>query len=273
MRLKFNFTAKIQTGDGVEAAEFRIYKNNPTYSWMTNASFLVKLFVITVPGNPTKLGSKLAERVMQGGKTGWEIFDVTNTVDMWIVSPKNNYGLEISVTYLGNPSFPIPVDPSKVGFIDFNGPYAERPFIVSFFKGDPTEKEVVVHASSRRKRSLPFKPNNLKYGSTSSSTECKKRHLYVDFHELRWQNWIIAPDGYESSYCAGECNYAMYRSKNATNHAIVQTLVNLLNPDSAPAPCCAPTKLNAISVLYYDEKKNVVLKKFQDMVVNSCGCH
>jgi hypothetical protein len=65
----------------------------------------------------------------------------------------------------------------------------------------------------------------------------------------------------------------MYRSKNATNHAIVQTLVNLLNPDSAPAPCCAPTKLNAISVLYYDEKKNVVLKKFQDMVVNSCGCH
>ena len=273
MRLKFNFTAKIQTGDSVEAAEFRIYKSDPVNDWMINATFLVELFAITVPGNQrSKLRNKLGQRQMQGKSTGWEVFDVTATVDMWIVSPKNNYGLEISVRFRGS-QVPYLINPSQLGFIDFKGPYAQRPFIVSFFKGDPTEKEVVIHASSRGKRSLQFKPGNLKYGSTSSSTECRKRHLYVDFHELRWQNWIIAPDGYESSYCAGECNYGMYRSRNATNHAIVQTLVNLLNPDSAPAPCCAPTKLNAISVLYYDEKQNVVLKKFQDMVVKSCGCH
>jgi hypothetical protein len=49
---------------------------------------------------------------------------------------------------------------------------------------------------------------------------------------------------------------------NATNHAIVQTLVHLINPKQAPSPGCAPTKLGAQSVLYFDDNLNVVLKKF-----------
>lgn len=273
MRFKFNFTAKMRPNESVEAAEFRVYKNMPkNYPWMKNVSFLVQLSAIIIPGNPPKLSSVLNKRIIKGWKTGWEIFNVRTTVDNWIVSPTNNYGFELSVKFLRGQSPGIPVDPSKFGFVSFDGPYGERPFIVSFFKGDPTEREVVIHATKRKRRSL-FNPGNLKYGNKASYTECKKRHLYVDFHELRWQNWIIAPDGYDSNYCAGECNYAMYSPHNTTNHAIVQTLVNLFNPHSVPRPCCAPTKLNAISVLYYDEKKNVVLKKFHEMVVKSCGCH
>ena len=275
MTLKFNFTAKIQSGDSVEAAEFHIYKNKAKQRWMENISFIVELsiFFIPDPNKTEKVKSTLATRVMQGSKVGWEIFDVKKTVDMWIVSPGNNYGLQVSVTFPRPvPFISFPIDPTLFGFVGFSGPYNERPFIVSFFQGDPTEK-LVIHASNRKKRSL-FKPAKLRHGYTSSSSECKKRHLYVDFHELRWENWIIAPDGYESYYCAGECHYVLNPSNaNSTNHAIVQSLVNLLNADSAPPPCCAPTKLKAISVLYYDEKKNVVLKKFQDMVVKSCGCH
>lgn len=91
---------------------------------------------------------------------------------------------------------------------------------------------------------------------------------------------------------------------NATNHAIVQTLVSfrrlcflsgsklrpgviskvpfspsvleqvhLMNPEYVPKPCCAPTKLNAISVLYFDDNSNVILKKYRNMVVRACGCH
>ena len=40
-----------------------------------------------------------------------------------------------------------------------------------------------------------------------------------------------------------------------------------MNPEYVPKPCCAPTKLNAISVLYFDDNTNVILKKYRNMVV------
>lgn len=49
------------------------------------------------------------------------------------------------------------------------------------------------------------------------------------------QDWIIAPDGYGAFYCSGECNFPLNAHKNATNHAIVQTLVHLLNPTKVSA--------------------------------------
>ena len=87
------------------------------------------------------------------------------------------------------------------------------------------------------------------------------------------QDWIIAPDGYDAYYCSGECNFPLNAHMNATNHAIVQTLVHLVNPGKVPKPCCAPTKLSPISVLYFLDESNVILKKYKNMVVKSCGCH
>lgn len=120
------------------------------------------------------------------------------------------------------------------------------------------------------------------------------------------KDWIIAPKGYAANYCDGECSFPLNAHMNATNHAIVQTLVSavplpgrgggesaqtrygfqatlslppflgqvhLMNPEYVPKPCCAPTKLNAISVLYFDDNSNVILKKYRNMVVRACGCH
>lgn len=40
-----------------------------------------------------------------------------------------------------------------------------------------------------------------------------------------YQDWIIAPEGYAANYCDGECSFPLNAHMNATNHAIVQTLV------------------------------------------------
>uniref|UniRef100_A0A3Q2XIN1 Bone morphotic protein 7 n=1 Tax=Hippocampus comes TaxID=109280 RepID=A0A3Q2XIN1_HIPCM len=102
---------------------------------------------------------------------------------------------------------------------------------------------------------------------------CKKRELYVSFRDLGWQDWIIAPEGYAAYYCEGECAFPLNSYMNATNHAIVQTLVHFINPGTVPKPCCAPTQLHGISVLYFDDSSNVILKKYRNMVVRACGCH
>lgn len=47
--------------------------------------------------------------------------------------------------------------------------------------------------------------------------------MYLDCVWL--QDWIIAPEGYAANYCDGECSFPLNAHMNATNHAIVQTLV------------------------------------------------
>lgn len=118
---------------------------------------------------------------------------------------------------------------------------------------------------------LDFVDGGSKYHQGSRS--CQKRTLYVSFKDLGWQDWIIAPDGYAAFFCGGECSFPLSPQMNATNHAIVQTLFHLMKPDVVPKPCCAPSKLSAIMVLYFDDNSNVILKKYKNMVIKSCGCH
>uniref|UniRef100_A0A8C0HFM3 Bone morphogenetic protein 2 n=1 Tax=Buteo japonicus TaxID=224669 RepID=A0A8C0HFM3_9AVES len=100
---------------------------------------------------------------------------------------------------------------------------------------------------------------------------CKRHPLYVDFNDVGWNDWIVAPPGYSAFYCHGECPFPLADHLNSTNHAIVQTLVNSVN-SKIPKACCVPTELSAISMLYLDENEKVVLKNYQDMVVEGCGC-
>lgn len=100
---------------------------------------------------------------------------------------------------------------------------------------------------------------------------CNKITWFVSFKDLKWSDWIIAPDGYEASYCLGECPFPLPPILNSTNHAIVQMLAHLMDRQ-IPKPCCAPTKLLPITVLYYDDYSNVVLKEYRNMIVQSCGC-
>ncbi|CAB1333817.1 unnamed protein product [Coregonus sp. 'balchen'] len=69
----------------------------------------------------------------------------------------------------------------------------------------------------------------------SGRQACKRHELYVSFSDLGWK-------------------------------------VHLLKPDEVPKACCAPTKLSPISVLFYDDNNNVILKKHRNMVVKTCGC-
>lgn len=55
--------------------------------------------------------------------------------------------------------------------------------------------------------------------------------LFEDLCNIRkhfFQDWIIAPEGYAANYCDGECSFPLNAHMNATNHAIVQTLVSYI---------------------------------------------
>ncbi|KAM4694421.1 growth/differentiation factor 7 [Discoglossus pictus] len=125
----------------------------------------------------------------------------------------------------------------------------------------------------RRKRTtLPTRTSNGRGHGKKSKTRCSKKPLHVNFKELGWDDWIIAPLDYEAYHCEGMCDFPLRSHLEPTNHAIIQTLMNSMDPESTPPSCCVPSKLSPISILYIDSGNNVVYKQYEDMVVESCGC-
>lgn len=104
------------------------------------------------------------------------------------------------------------------------------------------------------------------------SNPCRRHTLQIDFEMLGWKDWIVAPPTYDAYFCQGECQFPLQAHLNATNHAIVQSIVHSVRPAAAPKPCCVPTELSPISMLYLDEFDSVTLRTYQDMVVQGCGC-
>ncbi|XP_063080335.1 growth/differentiation factor 6-A [Engraulis encrasicolus] len=103
-------------------------------------------------------------------------------------------------------------------------------------------------------------------------TRCSRKPLHVNFKQLGWDDWIIAPLDYEAYHCEGVCDFPLRSHLEPTNHAIIQTLMNSMDPEATPPSCCVPSKLSPISILYIDSGNNVVYKQYEDMVVESCGC-
>ncbi|KAJ1349717.1 hypothetical protein KIN20_005343 [Parelaphostrongylus tenuis] len=116
--------------------------------------------------------------------------------------------------------------------------------------------------------------NTFSGGSGGELEGCHVQSLYLNFADIGWREWVIAPEGYSTNYCAGACSSdsPMHNKMNATNHAIVQTLVHLVDPKRAEEAKCAPIQLSPAKILFIDNHGNVVMRRYQDMTVQECGC-
>uniref|UniRef100_A0A8C9MFK7 Bone morphogenetic protein 4 n=1 Tax=Serinus canaria TaxID=9135 RepID=A0A8C9MFK7_SERCA len=190
------------------------------------------------------------------------VFDVSPAVIRWTKDKQPNHGLVIEVTHLHHAQ----THQGKHVRISRSlpqgrGDWAQlRPLLVTFGHDGRG------HALTRRARRSPKHQRSRK-----NKKNCRRHALYVDFSDVGWNDWIVAPPGYQAFYCHGDCPFPLADHLNSTNHAIVQTLVNSVN-SSIPKACCVPTELSAISMLYLDEYDKVVLKNYQEMVVEGCGC-
>ncbi|XP_023661708.1 bone morphogenetic protein 6 isoform X2 [Paramormyrops kingsleyae] len=274
---KFNLS-QIPDGEAMTASELRIYKECTSQVY-ENGTFLLSIYQVVQEHQDRDADLFLLEsRTLWTAEEGWLEFDITATSNLWVMSPHHNMGLQISVETSSGRS----LRPEEAGLVGRSGALEKQPFMVAFFKVSEAHVRSTRSISKRRhqNRNRSTQPQEASkslsmadYNSSDQKTACKKHELYVSFRELGWQDWIIAPEGYAANYCDGECSFPLNAHMNATNHAIVQTLVHLMNPENVPKPCCAPTKLNAISVLYFDDNSNVILKKYKNMVVRACGCH
>ncbi|XP_018784889.1 PREDICTED: protein screw [Bactrocera latifrons] len=161
-----------------------------------------------------------------------------------------------------------------------------QPFIIGYFKGpdlltkmqqrsSQQNKRRVRHADSFRQPPAPHLPHTINVNKEivfEPPKACERRNFTLDFKYLGMEKSVIAPKTFEAFYCFGECNFPLGTPMhNATNHAIVQTLMHLKRPN-LPKPCCVPIKLASISILYSVNEDSVNLMRFSHIVAKECGC-
>ena len=125
----------------------------------------------------------------------------------------------------------------------------------------------------RREESLNTRFKRDIHLANYTDTKCERKPMIVDFEQIGWSSTIISPRFYNAYHCLGHCSYPLGVLHNPTNHAVIQSIINHDKiADSVDAPCCTSDELLPISLLYYNNEGNVVLKTYEDMITNTCAC-
>ncbi|KFQ24219.1 Bone morphogenetic protein 2, partial [Merops nubicus] len=266
----FDITA-MEKGEQVLKAEFRVFKLKRTQVSLSDVKHFCKVEVYELLESGSKPQKKhlIASRLLSLYTEGWEVFNVTQTVSKWVGNSSSNHGFLITTTHVFN------------NRIEHN--------LVKFAKSQHALQEsrnalLVLFTNSNKRRSSSFVPSSTGVRrrpraaagppAKGQVTACHRRELYVDFGAIGWSGWIIYPSGYNAFYCRGSCLFPLGESLNATNHATVQSIVHTLKlSEDVSTPCCVPDELKSLNLLYFDDKQNVVLKNYKDMVAKRCGCH
>ncbi|XP_042901657.1 protein 60A [Parasteatoda tepidariorum] len=269
-------TSQVPNDEELFTAEFRFYRNYSKKSSPRKGKYLVSLYSVRDADKPNSNTLELVDEMTINHQSGWLAFNVTKALVKWIAFPQKNLGLYLKIKTLDSSSRSL--EPHEIGIAGSTGREEYQPFMVAYFKSANRLRIRTKRGAKKRQDNYYDDNYHHPYGYVtrekySSKRNCQRSTLYVSFKDLGWEDWIIAPDGYGAFYCEGECSFPLNANMNATNHAIVQTLVHLMDPSVVPKPQCSPTQLTAITVLYFDNNSNVILKKYRNMVVKSCGCH
>ncbi|XP_015524962.1 uncharacterized protein LOC107228110 [Neodiprion lecontei] len=198
------------------------------------------------------------------GQLGWQKFDVTSVVMDWyardakaqkdkltLLVDCTGCGLHVHVSTFGHPLNEI--EPS----LNTQGKDDNRPFLV--VHTDPT--------GVKRIRRRAVECNGPLMG------QCCKQRFYVNFSQLGWDDWIIAPQGYYANYCRGDCG-AGHRTPDTFLNYYTHVIEEYRKMDrlAGMQPCCAPLKFSSVSLIYYGPDSNIIKRDLPKMVVDECGC-
>ena len=208
----------------------------------------------------------------------WHTLDVTDVVKQWRDTPHANHGIRVEVSGGGSKDRH-GARLRRSADIEQEEWLRQQPYLVTYTDDRDVEtqqREQDTYSDSknrRRRRARTRRSKKLKKDRRRRRKRiCRRHSLLVDFEEVGWNSWIVAPPSYDAYYCHGECPFALSDNLNTTNHAVVQSLVHSMNPEIVPKPCCVPTELSPFSLLYVNTNGTLVLKAYKDMVVEACGC-
>ncbi|XP_070698436.1 growth/differentiation factor 6-A [Pempheris klunzingeri] len=296
--------------DELVKAELRILRKPALdlLSVLTNGGncYTIRLYSCAPePASDRQLLASQTVDILDGNLPKWEVFDVWPSIGAHQQNPKQLTQVCFHLLVLSELTNEV-ADPSLLGLGRLTRPPQERALLVAFSHGDTSDnlfREIMkmnneggvfrfpkrfpkdekirrrrYHQRALSKRSPGGRGGGGAVAGSSGGkagrrrTRCGRKPLHVNFKDLGWDDWIIAPLDYVAYHCDGLCDFPLRSHLEPTNHAVIQTLMNSIHPGLSPPSCCVPSKLSPISILYIDAGNNVVYKQYEDMVVESCGC-
>lgn len=242
-RFFFNLTS-IPTEEFITSAELQVFRKHMPEALENNSSFHHRINIYEII-KPATANSKfpvtrlLDTRLVTQNASRWESFDVTPAVMRWTAQGLTNHGFVVEVAHPedSHGASKRHVRISRSLHQDEHSWSQIRPLLVTFGhdgKGHPLHRREKRQAKHKQRKRL--------------KSSCKRHPLYVDFSDVGWNDWIVAPPGYHAFYCHGECPFPwpitltpriMPLSKlwstqltlRFPRHAVSQQ-------SSAPSPCC-----------------------------------
>uniref|UniRef100_A0A8C2EXL0 Inhibin subunit beta Aa n=1 Tax=Cyprinus carpio TaxID=7962 RepID=A0A8C2EXL0_CYPCA len=258
-----------EAGQAPGFVNFLISKEGGEMSLVEQAD--VWLFLRLPKGNRTRanvtirlllqqsMGEKvLAEKSVDTRRSGWHTFPVSASVQALLQHGGSTLSLRVSCPLCADArATPVLVTPGGG-----EREQSHRPFLMAVLRqmDDLSQRR-------RRKRGLEC---------DGKVRVCCKRQFYVNFKDIGWNDWIIAPSGYHANYCEGDCpsHVASITGNSLSFHSTVINHYRMrgYSPFTNIKSCCVPTRLRAMSMLYYNEEQKIVKKDIQNMIVEECGC-
>ncbi|XP_076827281.1 inhibin subunit beta Aa [Brachyhypopomus gauderio] len=207
------------------------------------------------PGSEEQL---LAQKAVDTRRSGWHTFPVAASVQALLERGGSVLNLRVSCPLCADAR----ATPSLVTPGGGEREQSHRPFLMAVVRRADEQG-----LQKRRKRGLEC---------DGKVRVCCKRQFYVNFKDIGWNDWIIAPSGYHANYCEGECpsHVASITGSALSFHSTVINHYRMrgYSPFTSIKSCCVPTRLRAMSMLYYNEEQKIVKKDIQNMIVEECGC-
>ncbi|KAM8702847.1 hypothetical protein ACLKA7_005184 [Drosophila subpalustris] len=117
--------------------------------------------------------------------------------------------------------------------------------------------EIGSQKKHRRKRSV-----FLDCTESDHDMRCCRYPLKVNFTSFGW-HFVVAPTSFDAYFCSGDCRVGYLEQYPHTHLAALTT---------SATPCCSPTKMSSLSLLYFDDLHNLVLSVIPNMSVEGCSC-
>ena len=290
-RLHFNISVPIH--EKITTAELQLLFFPDVRSKVVSQNFKATVKVYEVDDNFTSQTQPLVGREVAGPQSIWATFDVTAAIRRWIKSSQGATAFDVVVdrTDCGTPdgreeganclNMSMSVgDNTSAALIVFSDDFGSRGREAKKEIREMIlhEEEILLHSGADWNRGDQL-PNEILEAQHPRRTKrkaereyCRRTSLKVNFKDIGWDSWIVAPPEYDAFECRGLCYHPLTDESTPSKHAVIQTLMNIRDPKKANMACCVPIKLDPITIMYQENGRLTIRYLYEEMKVAECGC-